>query len=46
MVRGVAVPCVESRLNQKVIEVERNSGFAVKGYPDDATFVIVSKQLQ
>lgn len=37
---------VESRLNQKAIEVERDSGFAVKGYPGDSTLVIVSKQLQ
>ncbi|MCF8706298.1 MAG: GNAT family N-acetyltransferase [Sphingobium sp. 32-64-5] len=37
---------VESRLNQKAIEVERDSGFTVKAYPDDATLVIVSKQLQ
>src|SRR3546814_20525559 len=27
---------VESRLNQKAIEVERDSGFTVKAYPDDA----------
>lgn len=37
---------VESRLNQKAIEVERDSGFTVKAYPGDATLVIVSKQLQ
>lgn len=37
---------VESRLNQKAIEVERDSGFTVKAYPEDATLVIVSKQLQ
>lgn len=37
---------VESRLNQKAIEVERDSGFTVKAYPDDATLVIVSKQLR
>ncbi|PBN42985.1 GNAT family N-acetyltransferase [Sphingobium sp. D43FB] len=37
---------VESRLNQKAIEVERDSGFTVKAYPGDATLVIVSKQLR
>ena len=37
---------VESRLNQKAIEVERDSGFTMKAYPGDATLVIVSKQLQ
>lgn len=37
---------VESRLNQEAIEVERDSGFTVKSYPDDATLVVVSKQLQ
>lgn len=37
---------VESRLNQKAIEVERDSGFTVKPYPGDSTLVIVSKQLQ
>jgi GNAT superfamily N-acetyltransferase len=37
---------VESRLQQKALEVERDSGFTVKSYPDDATLVIVSKQLQ
>src|SRR6218665_2922142 len=37
---------VESRLNQQAIEVERDSGFTVKAYPDDATLVVVSKQLQ
>lgn len=36
---------VESRQNQPAIEVERDSGFAVKPYGDDPTLVIVSKQL-
>lgn len=37
---------VESRANQKAIEVERDSGFTVKAYPGDSTLVIVSRQLQ
>jgi ribosomal protein S18 acetylase RimI-like enzyme len=37
---------VESRSNEQAIEVERDSGFTIKSYPDDATLVIVSKQLQ
>lgn len=37
---------VESRLNQKAIDVERDSGFTVKAYPGDGTLVIVSKELQ
>lgn len=37
---------VESRLNQKAIEVERDFGFTVKTYPGDSTLVIVSKELQ
>src|SRR3546814_15120978 len=37
---------VESRLNKKAIEAERDSGFTVKAYPDDANLVIVSKQPQ
>ncbi len=36
---------VESRQNQSAIEVERDSGFAIKPYGDDPTLVIVSKQL-
>lgn len=45
--RGVkTLEAVESRLNEKAIEVERDAGFTVKAYPGDSTLVVVSKQLQ
>jgi GNAT superfamily N-acetyltransferase len=37
---------LESRTNQTAIDVERDSGFTVKPFPDDGALVIVSKQIQ
>lgn len=44
--RGLTrIESVESRANHAAIELEREMGFTVEPYPDDATLVIVSKQL-
>ncbi|NIH75535.1 threonine dehydrogenase-like Zn-dependent dehydrogenase/GNAT superfamily N-acetyltransferase [Ochrobactrum sp. P20RRXII] len=37
---------IESRENHEAIELEREQGFSVEPYPDDATLLLVSKRLQ
>jgi GNAT superfamily N-acetyltransferase len=37
---------LESRQNLEAIEVERDQGFVAKSYPDDATLVLIQKQLR
>ncbi|MEI5681780.1 GNAT family N-acetyltransferase [Mesorhizobium sp. CCNWLW179-1] len=44
--RGVStIQSLESRQNHEAIEIEREQGFSVESYADDATLVLIRKQL-
>jgi len=45
--KGVkSLESLESRQNHAAIELEREQGFVAESYPDDATLVLIRKQLR